>query len=155
MWQRMHCYKSNFQAFKCTWNQIEFIQKTKKKKWALSQNYNGFYILCACTCMHEQFSLQFIFFTVLKQTNLNSLNSWIKLFSFWLKVKFKLKICFTYPRTKHPEFVFKSYSLMNYNIWQKNFRPINCSAAFNTYWLSVEKEVKPHSHMCTLRVWLS
>lgn len=100
MWQRMHCYKSNFQAFKRTWNQIEFIQKTKKKKeWALSQNYNGFYILCACTCMHEQFSLQFIFFTVLKQTNLNSLNSWIKLFSFWLKVKFKLKICFTYPRT--------------------------------------------------------
>ena len=97
-------------------------------------------------CVHAHVCMN----NFLKQTNLNSLNSWIKLFSFWLKVKFKLKICFT-PMNKHPEFVFKPYSLMNYNIWQKNFRAINCFAAFKTFWLSVEKEVKPHSHMCALR----
>ena len=96
-------------------------------------------------CVHAHVCMN----NFLKQTNLNSLNSWIKLFSFWLKVKFKLKICFT-PMNKHPEF-FKPYSLMNYNIWQKNFRAINCFAAFKTFWLSVEKEVKPHSHMCALR----
>lgn len=110
------------------------------------------YILRVCMHMYAWtiFFIIYLLFTILKQTNLNSLNSWIKLFSFWLKVKFKLKICFT-PMNKHPEFVFKPYSLMNYNIWQKNFRPINCFAAFKTFWLSVEKEVKPHSHMCTVR----